>query len=644
MGNPLEVVDRSRNISENREVGQHEIKVAFPLGTKLLLSVVALILFVVGFLNVTTILLFQEDKRAYTFDSQATEALLAGKEFIHISEKAIETLRIILTSVDPRSDLKEKDREEIKTTLENQKLILKIHLGRVNKNTGTIYTLAKHSNVNLLTKNQLSEANIELEPEILKNALPDLSEKGFSYVNISKVGTVPLIAVILGDTNLKDFSSGMPLAVGYFALSDFGTELKGSNVSIVDLRGNILFDTDPSRLYGRISLVADPLFQASTANPTSAGAIQYQTEKADYLGSYVRPGLGVVALAFTAMDQAMRSTRTLILKVILLCGMTIGLAVIFAIVFAKTLTAPLAQLFEATKQVASGQFNLALPISGRDEIGALSASFNKMSRKISELVSESKERGRIENEIAIASTVQATLIPPPQFKNQNMLIESHYESASECGGDWWGFFGVGDKVAVLIGDATGHGIPSALITAAARSCVSVLHKLAQEEKDFSFSPSSMMSYANRVVFDAASGKIMMTFWVGVFDFSKKTLTYSSAGHNPPWFYKKTDSHFQLTSLMSKGQRLGEARDVDSFQEKTVLINSGDILVLYTDGIIEGTNIFREQFGKNKAREVVESNLANGPRAVIDGLMEEFHLHNRSKSFDDDVTLATIAIY
>src|SRR5690606_15173135 len=106
-----------------------------------------------------------------------------------------------------------------------------------------------------------------------------------------------------------------------------------------------------------------------------------------------------------------------------------------------------------------GNFDLRLASASQDEIGALSQSFNVMSEKIRGLIQESMEKVRMEGELAIASTVQQTLIPPPDFKNENLEIRSHYQSASECGGDWWGFFGVGDRVAVFIADATGHGLP-----------------------------------------------------------------------------------------------------------------------------------------------------------------------------------------
>src|SRR5690606_14624329 len=97
-----------------------------------------------------------------------------------------------------------------------------------------------------------------------------------------------------------------------------------------------------------------------------------------------------------------------------------------------------------------------------------------------------------------------------------------------------GIFPREDKLCVMIADATGHGVPSALITASARSCFSVLAKLAQEKAFFRLDPGEMMSYTNRVVFDAAMTKIMMTFFIGVIDLETKTIRYANAGHNPPW--------------------------------------------------------------------------------------------------------------
>lgn len=266
-----------------------------------------------------------------------------------------------------------------------------------------------------------------------------------------------------------------------------------------------------------------------------------------------------------------------------------------------------------------------------------------MSNRIQDLLTESIERVRIEGELAIASTVQKTLLPPPEFRNESVHIYSHYKSASECGGDWWGFFEVGDKIVLLIADATGHGLPSALITAAARSCFSVLHRFAEATPTFPFSPGNLLSYANRVIYESASGTMMMTLFAGIVDFSTGRLTYASAGHNPPWLFQHNGTGYAMKSLHSRGIRLGETAECSDFEEKWVPIRPHDLLFLYTDGIMEGKNKHGEMYGKRQVKKTIEENIAGGPELIVKSLMRDFRRHNEDKPLDDDITLVATMI-
>ena len=382
---------------------------------------------------------------------------------------------------------------------------------------------------------------------------------------------------------------------------------------------------------------------AAKASQLSRGALEFELKGVKYLGSFVRQDINFTVLNRTEWKKAIRAAYKLGEQLVILGLIAIGAAVIFAILFSKTLTSPINRLYEATREVAQGNFDLSLKPSGRDEIGALTSSFNQMSSKISELIKDSVDKVHLENEMAIASTVQQRLIPPEYFKTEKILIESHYQAASTCGGDWWGFFGVGNKIAVMIADATGHGLPSALMTASARSCFSVMQKLAQEDPDFSFSPAAMLSYANRVIYDASLTRIMMTFFVGVIDFDAGKMTYASAGLNPPWLFKNDGGGFKLNSLTAEGQRLGEVREYSDFQEKEIPIARGDVLFMYTDGLTEGKNLAGDQFGKKKMRKLVEAHVASGPKAVVAELMKEFMVHNEGKPLDDDVTIAVASM-
>ncbi len=630
-----------KNFRDNERMEQQQFQVRFSLGTKLLLSVVTLLLIVIGFLTASTIVVLTEDKRAYTFQSQGTETLLAGKEFININTRAISALRLALSSFDPSKPLSTSEQRRIQEILDNQADMVTLQVGRLREFRSFLIgaTLSQEATLRDLG---IQPDSLTLAPEWFPIAEKGLKSSSVYLVNTSKAGLASQ-AILLADTKYPSKDGTIPLVVGFLPIRDFAKEFRGSRITIANRDGYVLFDSDNSVQFSAANVVNDPIFQRALQNPVASGAGEFRLPNERILSSYTRPGLDLVVISRIAWEKAMASTYTLAEKFILLGLVCIAAAVIFALVFAKSLTAPILQLYQATREVASGNFDLHLPAKGRDEIGALGASFNVMSRKISDLIDESMKKVQLENELAIASTVQQTLIPPSHYQDSRIEIASRYQAASQCGGDWWGFFKVENRLCLMIADATGHGISSALITASARSCFSVMHKLAQEDPDFTYSPGAMLAYANRVVHEAASGQIMMTFFSCVLDFDTQTLTYASAGHNPPWLFQRKGEGFKLNSLTPEGPRVGESPDIEPYPEKTLPFSAGDMLVLYTDGLPEGKNTADEQFGKKRLRKLVEGSVAAGPQAVIDAIMGEFMPFNEGKDLDDDVTLAVARI-
>jgi sigma-B regulation protein RsbU (phosphoserine phosphatase) len=100
----------------------------------------------------------------------------------------------------------------------------------------------------------------------------------------------------------------------------------------------------------------------------------------------------------------------------------------------------------------------------------------------------------------------------------------------------------------------------------------------------------------------------------------------------------------MQSLTCRGQRLGEMRDNNSFEEKTMPLKPGDILFMYTDGVIEGKNLAGDQFTKKQLRKIIEANISGGPDKVIESIMKKFMKHSEGKPLDDDVTLAAARIF
>lgn len=631
---------------------QQQFKVPFSVGAKLLVSIVALLLVIIVFLNLSTIFLLSRDKQAYTYQTESTEAVLTGKQFVTVSRHGLDFLRLALGGLDPLKPLTEPQISALNVMVHNQTEIEVLSLGRLDIKSGA-FTSSLPSPI-ALPKNSANNSgddknfDLNLPPETIQTALPELLESSFALVNISKAGSPPGLGLLVADLKLKDSIGGMPVALGAIDLKELVKDLTGDiDISVATRSGWLLFDTNPTELFSRRNISQDPLFKTAsqlfkTELRTGVSEFQWQGER--YLGSYSYfQSLNLVVLAKSKWKTAMRSTYALTEKFILLGCMAIGIAVIFAILFSKSLTAPIKRLYEGTREIARGNFDLQLETKSKDEIGALSDSFNVMSKQIGALIKEVVNSAHLEAELEIASTVQQTLIPGSRFQNDRVTIRSHYQAASQCGGDWWGYFGVENRLCIMIADATGHGLPSALITASARSCFSVLNKIAQEDPDFSFSPSAMLSYANRVIYEASLGKIMMTAFIAVLDFDLMTLTFASAGHNPPWLFKKKENGYILTSLVATGSRLGEVLEGLVVEEKTVDLDPNDVFFLYTDGLTEGKDPEGKMYGKKQARKMLVENMSGGPEQVIDSLMADFLKHNHDKVLDDDVTLVALKI-
>lgn len=173
-------------------------------------------------------------------------------------------------------------------------------------------------------------------------------------------------------------------------------------------------------------------------------------------------------LALSALDQLLK--KSVVFFVLLVA--VIAIVSLFA---SGSVTNALTQLFEATEKVTQGKFDIQVKVKSSDEICVLADNFNLMAKEVSRLVAQTAENARMQNELQTAKTVQETLFPDANALLEKIAISGFYEPASECGGDWWHYCMInGRAVFFRIGDATGHGAPSALITSAAKSAAAII--------------------------------------------------------------------------------------------------------------------------------------------------------------------------
>lgn len=350
---------------------------------------------------------------------------------------------------------------------------------------------------------------------------------------------------------------------------------------LVNATGAVIKSTDglkPTFLETRFRFIKDKENLMRTLN-SSTTKIE-SNDKDSWLLSSVSLGFSNLYLLALVNEKAALSVLDgFYLKSILMFTLMTAIVVILGLIAATYLTGRLSVLSAATEKISDGDFSVQINEDGKDEIAALSSSFNKMAKQIVVLMNDTAEKARMESELKTAQTVQSTLFPKSTTIYGNVRISGIYKSASECGGDWWHHSEVDDFIWIWIADATGHGVPAALLTSAAKSAVTLIERL-------KFEPADAIDYLNKSICSVSNGQMMMTCFVA--QINKKTLEmkYINASHEAPIVLrgegelKKKDLIF-LTD--SPGARLGQSPE-SKYILSSLQLEKNDRVLLYSDGI------------------------------------------------------------
>jgi len=308
---------------------------------------------------------------------------------------------------------------------------------------------------------------------------------------------------------------------------------------------------------------------------------------------------------------------------------------VFAILQGLSISRPIKQLAWRADQIARGDLRARVEVTSGDEIGVLGENFNFMADQISLLLEQTAEQARIEQEIEVARAIQETLVPSGEpVKRGTLEFAGHYAPATQTGGDWWTWHElVGGKVLIVIGDVTGHGVPSAMITAAAKAACDV----ARYVHDDDVTVSRLLEIMNQAIFEAGQRRFVMTCFAAIVDPKARTITYANAAHNFPYLYRVADGKGEFGSLMIRGNRLGDD-PTSHYEAKTTPLVPGDVIVWYTDGIVECESGSGEEYGEKRFRASVKRAAALDPSDLRDAVVADAAGFYGDMPRKDDITL------
>jgi len=341
-------------------------------------------------------------------------------------------------------------------------------------------------------------------------------------------------------------------------------------------------------------------------------------------------------------DKAYSVTKFLINKSIYFALFILGVACIIVILFSRSLTKPIEKLFDASKEIANGNFDQEVEIKSSDEIGHLSHSFNFMSSEIKRYIAEMAEKARLENEVKVAKLVQEQFFPAPDIDEDNYSIHAFSTPASECGGDWWGYYENDKKLYIVIADATGHGLPAALLTAAINSAFNSLKTILRKNADL---PSDqVLSFFNSNIAENKTD-ILLTSFVMILDKSTNKMEYSNASHLDALVIPKKEELTKsdiLPLIEAKGPRIGHSKK-STYTKSVHQLNSGDQVVLMSDGILECENHEGKQYGLRKFIKSICNVNDFTSKHLRSAIIDEVDSFRNGVEYGDDVTLICLQV-
>jgi serine phosphatase RsbU (regulator of sigma subunit)/ketosteroid isomerase-like protein len=245
------------------------------------------------------------------------------------------------------------------------------------------------------------------------------------------------------------------------------------------------------------------------------------------------------------------------------------------------------------------------------------------------LEQERIERARIEQELEVARRIQQASLPKevPQLKSWE--IHSIYRPAREVGGDFYDFFELRDgHLGIVVGDATGHGVPAALVMASARS---MLRAVAQA----SDSPGDVLGRVNDPLATDIPSNMFVTCFYAILDPESGSLIYANAGHDLPYLHRDGEAE----ELRARGMPLGLMPRME-YEEKQTILEAGEAVLLYSDGLVEAHDPEGEMFGFPRLRDLIAEHAEK--ESLEEALLEDLYSFvGEGWEQEDDITLLTL---
>jgi serine phosphatase RsbU (regulator of sigma subunit) len=299
-------------------------------------------------------------------------------------------------------------------------------------------------------------------------------------------------------------------------------------------------------------------------------------------------------------ERAAKARNKMLMVSIAVLAIGIVLAALYGVALAK----PIKALTLQASRIAGGDLTSRVDENRGDELGRLAATFNLMAGEIRHLLVEQRAKASMEKEMELARQVQQAMLPPHALDQHGSLkIVGYCQPANSCGGDWWTYRKLSNgKMLLVVGDATGHGIHSAMIAATARGAVEALSGIDERL----LTPEQVLRAIDSAIKQVGEHNVLMTAFAAVFDSVNGILHYANAGQNFPYVIKLGQDRVleDASIIAASGNPLGDRNIQIEIRRGSLQLRAGDLFVCFTDGVVERNNRSGKLFGDRRLRNTL----------------------------------------
>ena len=310
----------------------------------------------------------------------------------------------------------------------------------------------------------------------------------------------------------------------------------------------------------------------------------------------------------------------------------ISVGVFLSILVSSNLTRPFGDIIRVLKNIRNGKLNHRVSVRSNDEIGYMGDVINEMTLGL-------QEREKMRHSLELAREVQQNLLPRGAPSPIGLDIAGKSIYCDQTGGDYFDFLEVGssevNKIGLVVGDVSGHGVPSALLMATARA-------LMRQRSYLPGGPAQVVSDVNmHLSRDVEESGQFMTLFYLVIDPVQQSLQWVRAGHDPAVLYDPHKDKFE--ELRGSGIALGVDESWNYETQNRRGLKEGQIILIGTDGIWESRNIEGQMFGKNALLSLIRQNATSNAEDIMAAIIDSLKGFQQNVEPEDDITLVVVKI-